>query len=269
MNWKRFLLTLVALLFVVSYRVHCQDISPEEAWGTQVQPLELILQRLGSANTILASNAVHEFKDWLKSTNATQLTLPEKAMEALGTNNDSARLDAVVALDQQRERLIGQLIAILYSTNSVKVKAYAAIVLGQYRTSEAVPILVNHLEWDEVAAVHVGASDQHPYPREKLQLEAPVFTALIHIGMPALPAVLDKIAETDEPKVTDRCVRICFAIEGMEVTHFRLAGLLQKADDDKHKRRFQSALAVLEDLEARARNIHEWMNTPRGRAGEK
>ncbi len=258
---------LAALLLWVPYILHCQDISLEEAWGPEVQPLELILERLGSTNTILASNTVREFKAWLRSTNAAQLTPPEKAMELIVTTNDSARLDAVVVLDQQRERLIGQLITILCSTNSVKVKAYASIVLGQYRASEAVPILVNHLDWDEVAAVPIGASQSRPYPREKLQLEAPVFTALVHVGMPALQAVIDKIAETDEPKVTERCVRICLGIEGMEATHFRLARLVQKADDDKHRQRLQSALTMLEDLDASIQRNRKLRETPGGTQG--
>ena len=96
MNCKRFLLMLAALLLWVPYILHCQDISLEEAWGPEVQPLELILERLGSTNTIWSSNTVREFKAWLRSTNAAQLTPPEKAMELIVTTNDSARSDAVV-----------------------------------------------------------------------------------------------------------------------------------------------------------------------------
>ena len=66
--------------------------------------------------------------------------------------------------------------------------------------------------------------------------------------MPAVPALLDKITQTDDTNIIRKCVSICQAIEGSEVTQFRLRGLLDKETDPKIKARIQSALDALKKL---------------------
>ena len=172
----------------------------------------------------------------------------EKPLEGLVSTNYGEGVGAAVVLDRQRAELVKRLLAVCNSTNSVHVKELAIIVLGQYRASEAVPFLVQHLEWDySIDMMFYGG-----WPRNSAESTAamsPVGQALVNIGVPAISAVLDKIAETDDPKITESCVRVCRAAEGPEVTRFRLQGRLEKETKQKQKDRFQSALDALDALD--------------------
>lgn len=170
----------------------------------------------------------------------------DKILESLISTNRDVRLSAAVELDKQRTQLLTRLTAMLDSTNSDQVKVDAAIVLGEYRASEAVPVLVQHLEWDEVS--HGGFFNGLIRREEFEEKTSPVSSALQKIGMPAVPALLERIAETDATNITIKCITICQNIEGWEVTQFRLNGVLEKESDLTSKVRIQSALRALERL---------------------
>ncbi len=68
---------------------------------------------------------------------------------------------------------------------------------------------------------------------------------LFNIGTPAIPALLDRITQTDDQDLVGRYVTICKRIEGREVTHFRLQGLLEKEKDPQNRKRIESALDIL------------------------
>ena len=72
--------------------------------------------------------------------------------------------------------------------------------------------------------------------------------SLNYIGIFAIPALLDKLSQSDNPSVSHDCVFTCIAIEGTAVTQFRLEGLLQKETDSKKKERIQSALEMLKEF---------------------
>lgn len=176
-----------------------------------------------------------------------------KAMQWLISPNNSERFDAAVALDRKREglsddqrrQLIGKLMAILSSTNSDEAKVYAVVVLGEYQASEAVPMLVRHFEWDEKDTYNGGSDYRKRVARD---LVRPVTHALFNIGHPAVPALLNRIQETMDSNAMERCVRICRAIEGPEVTQFRLQGLIENATDYTKRERLQFALDILKNL---------------------
>jgi len=176
--------------------------------------------------------------------------IPQKnqaqTLESLVSTNRNVRLDVAVKLDKQRSQLVQKLMVIIDGTNSVKVKLDAVVVLGQYRASEAVPLLVRHLEWDDAGS---HGEPMRPTMTEEDWAEiTPVTFALEKIGIPAIPELLDKIAQTDDTNITTKCVSIFQAIEGKEVTQFRLQGLLDKETDPKKKERIQAALDALKKL---------------------
>jgi len=142
--------------------------------------------------------------------------------------------------------LVQKLIAILDGTNSPKVKVDAVIVLGEYRAQEAVPVLLQHFEWDDAAR---GGIFNGITPREEITEKGGAVTmALIQIGTPAISAILKKMAEVDDIKTIRKCAFICNRIEGPEMTQFRLDGLLAKETDPKKRTRIQSALDTLEKI---------------------
>lgn len=179
---------------------------------------------------------------------ATVCETTEAALNSLVSMDRDARRNAAVELDEKRREMVQKLIAIINSTNSAKVKVHAVIVLGEYRAPEAVPVLVQHLEWDDAAR---GGFYNGLIREEEIEEKCcPVSMALEKIGMPAIPALLDRIVGTDDAKIIEKCVSICRTIEGREVTQFRLQGLLAKETDPKKKARIVSALEALEKKKA-------------------
>jgi len=185
-------------------------------------------------------------------TNSVPPLSPEQALESLVSSNQNARLNGAVSLDAQRpqlseerqKQLVGKLMDILNSTNPDEVKVYAVVVLGQYKASEAVPLLMQHFEWD--TAGQGRGLNGGPNRIEHEALVLPVTQALVSIGLPAIPFLANTIAVTDDTWVRDKCIRVCLRIEGRELTQFRFRRLLEKESDLKRKGRIQSALEALE-----------------------
>jgi HEAT repeat protein len=176
---------------------------------------------------------------------------PDKALDSLvSTTNRDDRFWATWSLHRNREDMVGKLIKILNGSYSDNVKMDAVVVLGDYRASEAIPFLVQYLEWDDFPHEKVSKAVIFARIPDKVidALNTPVSAALGKIGMPAIPALLDKIIQTDDIKITEKCVSICQTIEGKEVTQFRLQGLLDKETDQKKKERIQSAMEALKNL---------------------
>ncbi len=172
----------------------------------------------------------------------------KEQVELLVSTNWESRLRTVEELDAERKELVRGLLSILDGTNSDHVKVNAVIVLGEYRAVEAVPVLVDHLDWD--GAAHGGFFNAR-VAKEEVELKtAPVSSALIKIGTPAVPRLLAKIAETDDTNTVMKCLSICQSIEGRDLVRFRLQALLSKEDGEQRKQRFQAALATLENLKS-------------------
>ena len=203
------------------------------------QPLEEGISRADSFASLFSKTnitppariSVDTFIDWISSSNI------------------GVRLHAAVELDNERSKLIEELMGIVNGTSSVDAKVTSVIVLGQYKAAESVPVLVKHLEWDEEHEAVIGGNPSIGN-KEQEALLAPVSDALINIGLPAIPALLARIAGEDDTKVIYKCVGICRGIEGGEVTQFRLERLLEVTTDLNQKKRIQSALEALEIVKA-------------------
>lgn len=180
------------------------------------------------------------------------LEAEKKALrEVLLTGDRDSKLYAARKVGDRRKELIQTLLAIVEGTNAVSEKFPAIDVLGYYRAAEAASILASHLEWD-AAAPKDGTT---PPPIEVDKIFAPVSSALQEIGLPAIAPLLQRIVETDDIGILQRCVSICNRIEGHDVTQFRLQGLLSKETDAKKKARIESALAALEKDEKEQQEI--------------
>jgi hypothetical protein len=170
----------------------------------------------------------------------------QKQLDTLVSTNRDLRVQTAIDLDTQRNELIKGLMAILDGTNSPKVKVDAVIVLGEYRASDAVHVLVQHLEWDDAA--RGGFSNGRIRQEEFEEKFIPVSIALEKIGMEAIPELLERTTQTDDTNILAKCVSICQRIEGQDVTQFRLHGLLDKETDSKKKERIQAAINALKQL---------------------
>jgi hypothetical protein len=172
------------------------------------------------------------------------------ALESLGSTNRSVRLNAARELNIARMDLANKLARILNSTDSDSVKVDAVIVAGRERIDQVVPYLVGHFELDDVYPRRTRGSTRTS-AEEKLESDLVVSGALWQIGLPAIPALLDRIAETDETNILAKCVLVCYRIEGRELTDFRLLHFADMAADPIKKGRIQSAIHILKGLSAR------------------
>jgi HEAT repeat protein len=171
----------------------------------------------------------------------------QNALQAIASTNGETRLNAAIQLDEERNRLIQGLLSVLKSTNSDTIKIEAIIVLGEYRAAEAVPLLVEHLEWDDAA--HGGVFVKGPLAKEATERKlVPVVFALTKIGMPAIPAILDKISISDDNKIVKKCVACCCVIEGIDMTRKRLEDRINKEAKSENKMRLESAIQALNNI---------------------
>ncbi|MGD1085514.1 MAG: hypothetical protein ABSA47_12310 [Verrucomicrobiota bacterium] len=188
---------------------------------------------------------------------------PEAALDALVSTNRSERLNAVRALNTPRVQLAARLMAILNSTNSDAVKVDAVIVAGQEHIDQAIPWLVRHFNLDDVYPRQMSYMGSLRGIGEALLESESVSGALWKIGLPAIPALLDRIAETDETNITAKCVLVCYRIEGRDLTQFRLQQFADLATDQKTRDRIQSAIGILKNLSARSigtTGVPEWLD---------
>src|SRR5256885_9720284 len=72
----------------------------------------------------------------------------EALLKGLVSTN-AVPFEAMAGLYNQREDLIQKLMNVLNGSYTTNVKADVAAVLGEYRAIEAVPFLVEHLDWDD------------------------------------------------------------------------------------------------------------------------
>jgi hypothetical protein len=182
------------------------------------------------------------------------------------STNARVRFDAAIQIEGQQEQMLDNLAAILKMPIPDDQKMDAAAILGENRFTPAIPYLVDHLEWQtnlinpaahsafygDLYSAPTKLSNLSGYKRDLSDLiyTSPVTGSLSRIGVPAIPALLDRISQSDDERIIVECIDICIHIEGYgnvaaEVTQLRLQDRLQNETDPKKKERFQTALDIL------------------------
>lgn len=134
--------------------------------------------------------------------------LPEY-VRLLQSEDARVRNQAVDGILQDRNRTIEQLIPLIDPANAAKYggegRAAAAYLLGEFRAVEAVPVLSKALA-DERGLTLIDDTSR---------FDAAVWTALVKIGRPAVPAMIENIETSD-----NRILRI----KSMDVLNHVLGG---------------------------------------------
>ena len=208
MKWRNILFVVIATIMIAAHGTYSQEKPVGEVSVQQARPNESLEALFPKAETVAPGSSFHE-----------------RALEDLLSTNATVRYDATLALSGQRSALVAGLIRILDGSNAVDIKVYAVVVLGQYRAAEAVPILVQHWEWDQEGG-HVVLGTSGPQRIERDEFSRPVSTALVNIGSRAIPYLLDRIASAGDVATMWKCVAICREIEGLDVTEMRLQNRL-------------------------------------------
>ena len=188
----------------------------------------------------------------------------------LVSTNARVRFDAAMQIEGQQDQMLANLAALLKSPISDDRKMDAAAILGENKSSYAISYLVNHLEWQTNLISNPAAHSNfygdlfsswisltnpsgHQSDLSTLIRTVPVTRSLARIGVDAIPALLDRISQSDDEGIIEICDNTCIEIEGggnvaAEVTQLRLQDRLQKETDPKKKERFQIALNMLKQL---------------------
>jgi len=145
------------------------------------------------------------------------------------SNQEKEREGAVRFILDRRKELIKSLIPIIDPVNSKNYKdesrAVAAYVLGEIRAVEAVPVLSTALA-DEPFSDVVFRKGINPY-------YASVVNALVKIGRPSVPAMIENLKTTDNKKVMSDSVMILSQVLGGKQRVLTLVGKLIKNESDQ------------------------------------
>ena len=157
---------------------------------------------------------------------------PATALEGLSSEDYDTRMGVVREILAQREALVRELIARVDPANSgtynYQAEAAAAYLLGEMRAAEAAPVIAKALA--EIPVPEVSA-DYDP-------LAAPFFSALVKIGRPSVPPMIEIIESTDDKNVRRQAVMIVIHVLGGDRHMFELLDKLKarSADAEKTKR---------------------------------
>lgn len=145
----------------------------------------------------------------------------------LQSKNASMRDKAVDAFLKDRKNSINDLVALVAQTGGKKysdeTRSAAAYLLGEMRAPEAVPAL------SRASANPLGPMDSADTSR----YDAPIFTALVKIGRPAVPAMIKNLEETDNAILRMRSTVVLYHVLGGKQHLLELLGKLKARTKDK------------------------------------
>ena len=184
-------------------------------------------------------NIVHEAPEYKRQFNALidQLSRREQEKEPVGQiegllSQDSRIRDQVVdSILQDRQAIVNKLIPLIDPANAKKysdqTRCAAAYLLGEFRASEAVPILSRALA-DEPGAKIISRISRY---------DVPVWTALVKIGRPTVPAMIENIETSDNRILRKKSLDVLNHVLGGKRRLLELLSKLQKKATDKEKHR--------------------------------
>ncbi|GAH45701.1 unnamed protein product, partial [marine sediment metagenome] len=148
-----------------------------------------------------------------------------------------------------RKNLVDALVALVAQTGgksySDETRSAAAYLLGEMRAVEAVPALSRAL------AKPLGAI----YGSDISRYDAPIFTALVMIGRPAVPAMIKNLEETDNANIRHNSMFVLNHVLGGKQHLLELLGKLKARTKDK---------AVAKRIEKATRHVQEHFTEPGG-----
>lgn len=137
---------------------------------------------------------------------------------------------------ENRKKLINDLIPIIDVKNAEKydekARASAAWLLGKLRAVEAVPVLAAALEKEPF---------DHPGEKQGIHhYHACVFTALVKIGLPSIPSMIENLGTNSNRKViSDSLIVMSRSLGGKRRVFELLDGLVKKETDPEKKKKLE------------------------------
>jgi len=152
-------------------------------------------------------------------------------IERLRSEEPRTRDTTVDAILQDHSATVEQLIPLIDPANakeySDETRCAAAYLLGKLRAVEAIPVLSRAL------ADEPGRKMRHGISR----YDAPVWSALVRIGRPAVPTMIENIETSDHRMLRIRSLGVLNHVLGGKRRLLELLAKLEKRTDDKETRR--------------------------------
>jgi HEAT repeat protein len=164
-----------------------------------------------------------------EATATTSISIPK-----LTSIQEGERLKLLNQLSKDRSNLQTKLLSQLDESNPKEVTFGIAYLLGVYRMDQAVRHLSKYI------ALKNEQSDL--VKRLPLYGEYPIVEALIRIGNPAIPAMIENIESSDDENVRKLSARVIRYIDGTEIANFRLAKRMENESDPIKKARLIAAM---------------------------
>jgi len=146
------------------------------------------------------------------------------------------REDMVVALTKERFALQKELIRQLNSPKSKHHQISAAYLLGLYRMERAVRDLANVITLE---------AEVRRQEKEWLWNQYPVVEALVRIGRPAIPAMLENIEAGKGEKITELSVKVIRHVGTAAIAKMILEEAIAKEKDPTKMKNLRESLKYL------------------------
>jgi len=166
-------------------------------------------------------------------------------MKQLDTLDDRSRMELLSQVDEQRSEMLSVLVKHLDTSTSKNVQAAAIYLIGRYRLSDGVNELIRRLDFDSGVRPARGP--------EPLYEQYPAVEALITIGQPSIPPMMQLLA-TDRNDLRRRlAVKVLRYVDGPDVAEFILRNAQAKETEPARNANLAEALQRLRKLIAETR----------------
>lgn len=150
-------------------------------------------------------------------------------IKSLISQDFQTRDRAVDSILQDRQAVVSELIVLIDPANakkySVQTRCAAAYLLGMFRASEAVIVL------SQALANEPGRTEISDISR----YDAPVWTALVRIGRPAVPAMIGNIETSDNEILRKKSLDVLYHVLGGKRRVLELLTKLKEQAKDRPK----------------------------------
>jgi hypothetical protein len=161
-------------------------------------------------------------------------------MKKLDTLDERSRMKLLSQADEQRNELLGVLLKHLGTSPSKNVQAAAIYLIGRHHLSDGVAELIRCIDFDP-------GREPQPGP-EPLWEQYPAMEALITIGWPSVPAVIELLTTEEDNLRRDLAVKVIRYATNSEVAKFILERAHKIESDPNRKGNLQDALMCLNKL---------------------
>jgi HEAT repeat protein len=140
-------------------------------------------------------------------------------------------------LSYERQKIFEALIVRLDSPR-LETKLHAAYLLGMYRMENAAPHLARYIRLTD-DKIEERSGDLWFWNRY------PAADALVSIGLPSVPYLIDNLAESDDELIRKLSLDAIIAIEGERFTKITLVEALDKPRSNSQHKRLQATFETL------------------------